>query len=88
MGTWPGVCISNADTLSWVTRPLACGRVLLPGVWPVVQGSHRIRMVTAAHLMGIGGEAERRGRRACPFLPTGSPPHVHCTAKGESENGQ
>ena len=45
MGTWPGVFISTADTLSWVTRPLACGRVLLPGVWPAVQGSHRIRMV-------------------------------------------
>lgn len=86
MGAWPGVFISTADTLSWVTRLLTCGHVLLPGVWPAVHGSHRIRVVTAAHLMGIGGEAERQGRRACPFLPTGSPPHVHCSAKGESEN--
>ena len=86
MGAWPGVFISTADTLSRVTRLLTCGHVLLPGVWPAVHGSHRIRVVTAAHLMGIGGEAERQGRRACPFLPTGSPPHVHCSAKGESEN--
>ena len=61
VGTRPGVFMSTADTLSWVTRPLACERALSPGVWPAVHGSHTVRMVIAALLMGIDGEVERRG---------------------------
>lgn len=61
VGTRPGVFMSTADTLSWVTRPLACERALSPGVWPAVHGSHTVRMVIAAPLVGIDGEVERRG---------------------------